>query len=142
LTALLPVPDLPLLETSLRIGLPSIDREHHALLSHLNRLLENPQQPASERFIDVLTCLGGEIGAHFRNEEQILGACGMPQPEVESHFQAHTEILEQYAELNFGLMKGKTYSPPDVLMMIHHWIVGHMLQHDLRIRDFVPAPQA
>jgi hemerythrin-like metal-binding protein len=142
LTALLPVPDLPLLETSLRIGLPSIDREHHALLSHLNRLLENPQQPASERFIDVLTRLGGEIDAHFRNEETVLGACGMPQPEVELHFQAHTEILEQYADLNYGLMNGEHFSRPDVLMMIQHWIIGHLMQHDLRIRDFLPAPQA
>ncbi len=140
--ALLSVPELPLLEASLRIGVPALDREHHALLAHLNRLLENQQQPASESFIDVLTRLGSEIDAHFRSEEKILGACGMPAAEVERHVQAHTEILEQYAELNFGLMKGETYSRPDVLMMIHHWIVGHLMQHDLRIRDYLLVPTA
>ena len=140
--ALSRVPDLPLLETSLRIGLPAIDREHHALLLRLNRLIENPQLPASESFIDVLTHLGGEIDAHFRSEEKVLDACGMPAAEVEMHVKAHTEILEQYTELNFGLMTGKNFSRPDVLMMIHHWIIGHLLQHDLRIRDFLPVPLA
>ena len=136
------VPELPLLKASMRIGLPAIDREHHALLSHLNRLIENPQLPASESFVDVLTCLGGAIDAHFRSEEKILGACGMPAAEVEQHVQAHTEILEQYADLNYGLMTGENVSRPDVLMMIHHWIIGHLLQHDLRIRDFLPVPLA
>jgi hemerythrin-like metal-binding protein len=137
-----PMADLPLLDASMRIGLPAIDREHHALLLHLNRLIENPQLPASESFVDVLTCLGGAIDAHFRSEEKILGACGMPAAEVEQHVQAHTEILEQYADLNYGLMTGENVSRPDVLMMIHHWIIGHLLQHDLRIRDFLPVPLA
>ena len=70
-------------DPSMLIGVQSIDREHSALITQLNRLIENPKaEPASESFAEVLSHLGPQISAHFDNEEGVLKSCGMPASEV------------------------------------------------------------
>jgi hemerythrin-like metal-binding protein len=126
------------LPPSLRIGVPSIDNEHHALMSQLDRLNRNPEaHPRSEAFLDILNQLGEQIGAHFENEEAYLRSCGMPHEKVAEHVQAHTEILDQYVRLNLDLMEGKPVTRADVLLMIKRWIVDHVVRHDLCIRRYL-----
>jgi hemerythrin-like metal-binding protein len=134
------VNDLPLLDPLMRIGVPSIDREHHSLLNQLNRLIDHSHELAqSQTFVDVLTNMGGDLSAHFYSEELILTSCGMPDHEVEQHLLAHTEILEQYAGLNFDLMDAKPLVQTEVLRMIRDWINGHIVLYDIKIRDYLPA---
>jgi hemerythrin-like metal-binding protein len=131
----------PNLPPSLRIGVPSIDKEHHALVSQLDRLNDSPDaHPRSEVFLDILHQLGDAIGAHFDHEEAYLKSCGMPVHEVTEHVQAHTEILDQYVRLNLDLMEGKPVVYAEVLLMIKRWIIDHLMRHDLRIRSYVRAP--
>ncbi|MEI7429519.1 MAG: hemerythrin family protein [Betaproteobacteria bacterium] len=134
--------DLLLLDPLMWIGVPLIDLEHLSLLSQLNRMIDNPDELlGSQEFIDVLTGMGGELSAHFYNEEQLLASCGMPESDVEQHLHAHTEILEQYAELNFDLMEAKPLNRADVLRMIRDWINGHTILYDIKIREYFPTSQ-
>ena len=130
------------LDPSLLIGVPSIDREHRALVWQLNRLLEDTQAlPQSETFSEVLSRLGEDIGAHFDSEEGVLKSCGMPGDEIAKHVQAHDEILEQYTRLSFDLMEGKALARTDVLLLISRWIIDHLLCYDIKIRTYISAPQ-
>jgi hemerythrin len=127
-------------DPSMLIGVHSIDREHFALLTQLNRLIENPlADPASESFVDVLSHLGPQISAHFDSEEGVLKSCGMPAHEVAEHVEAHTAILEQYAQMNCDLMEGKTLARSEALREVKDWIVDHLQRYDSKIRKYVRA---
>lgn len=122
------------------VGITSIDREHAALVDQLDRLQSNPAlHPDSDAFTDLLSRLGRQINSHFESEEEILRTCGMPAEAVLEHFRAHTAILDEYARLNLDMMNGGALSREDALTLIRQWIVGHVLHHDLKIADFVPA---
>jgi hemerythrin len=127
-------------DPSMLVGVHSIDREHSALLSQLNRLLENPlAEPASESFAEVLSLLGPQISSHFDNEEIVLKSCGMPAAEVAEHIEAHTCILEQYAQMNCDLMEGKTLARSEALREVKGWIIDHLRRYDSRIKLYLPA---
>jgi hemerythrin len=128
-------------DPSMLIGVHSIDKEHYALLTQLNRLIENPKaEPASETFAEVLSHLGPQISAHFDSEERVLKSCGMPANEVAEHVEAHTEILEQYARMNCDLMEGKTLARSDALREVKGWIIDHLRRYDSRIKLYLPTP--
>ena len=127
-------------DPSMLIGVHSIDREHYALLTQLNRLIENPlAEPASESFAEVLSQLGPQISAHFDSEEGVLKSCGMPADEVAEHVEAHTEILERYAQMNCDLMEGKTLARSEALREVKGWIIDHLRRYDSRIKLYLPT---
>ena len=124
---------------SLLTGVPSIDAEHAELIAQLDSLDANIQvRLDSATFSETLSQLGSQITAHFNNEESIFKSFGMPEEVVASHVQAHTEILEQYTQLNMDLMQDKVLSRSVVLRMIKDWIIGHVVRHDLIIKDYLP----
>lgn len=128
------------IDPSMLVGVQSIDREHSALITQLNRLIENPQAiPESEPFADVLSHLGPQISAHFDSEEGVLKSIGMPPHELAEHVEAHTEILEQYAQMNCDLMEGKALARSDALLMIKGWIIDHLRRYDSRIKKYLPT---
>ena len=135
-----PMTNLP---PELLIGVLSIDREHHALVILLDRLILQPKVSVrSVRFSEVLNLLGEMLTEHFNNEEMYFSSCGMPIDEVRAHQQAHSEILEQYTQLNLDLMADKVLASSDVARMIKEWIVDHLLEHDLKIRQYAYQPLA
>lgn len=129
----------PSLDSSLLTNVPSIDREHFDLVTQLDALINNVNaHPDTEAFSEILSRLGTQIGTHFRNEETILKSLAMPEVEVFSHIQAHTGILNQYTQMNLDLMEGKVIARADALVMIKRWIVTHLLNYDILIRNYVP----
>ncbi len=128
------------LSGALLTGLPSIDLEHASLVVQLNRLIDNPAiHPATDGFSEILGRLGAQISEHFDSEESILKGCGMPADEVERHVQAHTEILEQYAQMNCDLMDGKPLDRTVAILMIKNWVLDHIAHFDSRIAAFATA---
>jgi len=127
------------LDSSLLTNVPSIDREHFDLVSLLDSLIDNPNaHPDTEAFSEVLGQLGCQIGAHIKNEERILESFAMPEHELLSHIQAHSDILDQYIQMNLDLIEGKTLFRDDALVIVKHWVITHILNYDLQIRDYVP----
>jgi len=127
------------LDSSLLIGVPLIDEEHYELISQLDSLDNNcDAEPQTEFFSEILSQLGQKISAHFDHEEEIFKSFGPPPEVMRSHILAHNEILNQYTELNLGLMAGKVISRSDVLRMIKRWVVDHVLTFDLEIRNYIP----
>ncbi len=134
-----PVPVL--FNSSLQIGLPEVDRQHAALIREFNRLVEDAQaSPSNERFTEVLSRLGCQIGDHFRFEEGLFAGLGMGRDEIDAHVAAHLEIVSQYVELNLELMTHlRSHTRAEVLGQVQHWIADHIVSHDLKMRDYLPA---
>jgi hemerythrin-like metal-binding protein len=128
-------------DPSLHIGLPLIDRPHAALIGELSRLILDEQSSRStEVLVDVLSELGRELDDHFRCEEGLFSSLGMLGPEIDAHVAAHLEILSQYVELNLDLMRQpRAHSAADALGLVRQWVVGHILSHDLRLRELLPS---
>ena len=126
--------------SSLLIGVPAIDAEHRELISTLKALRTNPNAyPGSEAFSEILDQLGRQIMTHFQNEERFFkqSSFGMPADEIRRHEQDHQAIVEQYAALCIDLMQRKAMGRSEALEMVEHWIVGHVVHHDLRLRDYL-----
>lgn len=118
----------------------SIDKEHYDLLSQFNALNSDIDLSAhSARFSEALSRLGQKISTHFDNEEKIFMSSEMSVDAMLAHVQAHSTILEQYTQLNLDLMDGKTFARVELLSMIKHWVIDHIVSHDVLIRDFIPT---
>lgn len=128
------------IDPSLLVGLPIIDHEHAALVAQLQRLLETSVNPtAAGDFSESFSQLGQQIRAHFDSEELTMTALGIPLDDFAAHVVAHDEILNQYAALNLDRMQGARLKPSEMVKVVKGWIVDHLLQHDLKIRDFIGA---
>jgi hemerythrin-like metal-binding protein len=128
------------LDPSLLVGVPSIDNEHFKLVCLLDRLIETTQPIIdSADFSEALNQLGSEMTAHFANEENYLSAFHMPEDDISTHLTAHTTILDQYARLSADLLEGKVPDMSSLLAMFKEWVIGHILNHDLKIRYYLPS---
>jgi hemerythrin len=128
------------LAPSLLLGVPQIDKEHQALLDTFHRLIDGvPSDPASERFSEVMGRLGTQLADHFSNEERLIRSCGMPDEDVDEHLMAHTEILEQYAQIQLDLMSGQAVDSMATFRMIEGWFIDHVATHDLKLKQWLPA---
>lgn len=122
------------------IGLSAIDDQHRHLVALANRLLERPGATMrDERVVDILTALGAALVSHFRSEEAIMGQLGMPEEQIAEHVRAHNRILDQYAEFNIAAAAGAPYCAADVFVRVIDWVGRHMIEHDLVIRNYLPA---
>lgn len=61
----------------------------------------------------------------------------MPSGSMRRHIEAHTEIVSQYTILNLGMMHKQQIEYADVLKLIRSWVIGHVIDHDVKIRDFL-----
>jgi hemerythrin len=127
--------------SSLQIGLPEVDRQHAALIQEFNRLIDDAQAlPSTERFTEVLSRLGSQLGDHFRFEEGLFAGLGMGPDEIDEHVAAHLEIVSQYVELNLDLMTHlRSHTRAEVLGQVQHWVADHIAAYDLKMRDHLPA---
>jgi hemerythrin-like metal-binding protein len=123
------------------VGEPAIDIEHHALHAFLIRwiriLEETESLPESNDFIDAVIRLGELIYMHARNEELILATTSMPESEVKMHKAAHTQIIEQFANLSFMLLEGERLTRVEILRRVRRWIIEHHIEYDLKIRAYI-----
>ena len=134
----MPFPDST--DDALLVGIPQVDQEHAALIGEIARLLGPPVALLdSERFSEVLSRLGGQLGRHFDHEERIIARSGLTGEEVASHYRAHREILEQYTALQLDLMSRTELDQVAVLSMIKTWVIEHLIEFDLKLR---PGPAA
>lgn len=62
---------------------------------------------------------------------------GMPPGSMRRHIETHTEIVSQYTNLNLDMMHKQQIDYADVLKSIRSWVIGHVVDHDVKIRDFL-----
>ncbi len=127
------------LPQQLLIGIPSIDEEHQSLLAQLNELFQSPNDnPQSAQFSEDLSRLSSNLIDHFTNEERVMRSVGIPPDKLARHMDAHSAIIEQITQLSFDLMKRRRVDRVEVVARMKDWILGHLTEHDLDLRNYLP----
>lgn len=115
----------------------SLDEQHAALFQLFNEFIDvveagSPQTVLVERFEHIIS----ETLKHFAYEEQIMKNIGFP---AYSAHKEHHEILRQDADLILKDMQEGKYGDeisPSV-NFLRALIVKHMVEKDLKIRDYI-----
>ena len=122
---------------SLLIGIEEIDRHHQELIDIRNKLVDCcklDNAPHSESFHDILAELFEYSRTHFRAEEALMQS--LEYPDIASHKDEHHRFIEHIVDLSIAVANdpGIHYKALDVLT---EWLVTHLFQADLRIRDHI-----
>lgn len=124
-------------DTAWQIGLPDIDRQHHALVAQLNQLITNEAADLpSPLMSEVLSRIGRDLVTHFQHEERQFALIGLPVDLAAAHVAAHSTILSEFVGLNFELMRPHAHSRGSVLVLLRSWITEHIATFDLRLKDY------
>jgi hemerythrin-like metal-binding protein len=122
----------------LRIGNPSIDTEHQKLIQIANSLLDVMKNglPKSE-FVKILSELREYTVFHFTNEEEYMRSINYPG--LNHQIDEHNQLKRRVKDLQSAVFRGEKISHDELRAMLKEWLVGHILNSDLKIRDFVLA---
>jgi hemerythrin len=63
----------------------------------------------------------------------------MPADSIAQHVAAHQAILVDYTELNMDLMDHHPVVRSEVLFRMERWIQDHIMEYDLKLRDYLPS---
>ncbi len=117
------------------VGNPLLDEQHKRLFELANEVWAARKEPDEEKrrlFKKVLD----ELKAHCLDEERILeqNRC----PTVESHKQAHGEILEQVGEIldSFEDRNSRTWYRMMVFLM-EEFFLKHLIEVDLECKSYL-----
>ncbi len=119
----------------LRFGIDTIDRQHQQLFELAATFEGNGDQI---RVMKTLVLLCEYVREHFREEEELLAACGYPK--LDTHRQLHREFRRMLRELLAEAGRMTLDEIADrVRYLINGWFYNHILVADF---DYVPSVQA
>ena len=126
-----------------------MDEDHRHLLALFNRLTRDfgsapvPGQPPprlrAPRLSEALDELAHEARLHFQREEEVMRVDGYP--DFDDHKADHDLLLAELSvlvrELNDA---GVEHLDETVLETLKDWLLGHVLDFDRRLADFLKNP--
>ena len=123
------------------IGIEGIDRHHQELIGIRNKLVECcklDDAPHSETFHNILADLFDYARRHFHAEEALMQSFNYP--ELDAHRNEHQEFIEKIVDISIGVARDPGIHDK-ALDLLTEWLVTHLLQTDLRIRDHIECRQ-
>ena len=126
---------------TLAIGIEEIDRHHQELIGIRNKLVECcklDDAPHSETFHNILADLFDYARRHFHVEEALMQS--FDYPELDAHRNEHQEFIEKIVDISIGVARDPGIHDK-ALDLLTEWLVTHLLQTDLRIRDHIEYRQ-
>lgn len=121
-------------DSSLSVGIMSIDEEHQLLLGLIQKL--NLASRSSEREVisGVLNELIDYTVKHFRHEEELLQK--YHYPDVEKHIWEHQELTDKV----LAMQKEKRYLVKENFSaLLREWLKHHIVETDRKYADFLAA---
>ena len=124
---------------ALSVGVPEIDEEHRQFIARVNDLnqaiIECRDKPAVERLLDLMLM---EAAHHFWHEQRLLTQ--WKYPGWAAHAAKHAQLTAQFDRVM------KEFEQADVSftwalkgLYIKQLLVDHLLQEDMKYRDFLRA---
>jgi hemerythrin-like metal-binding protein len=122
----------------LATGNPKIDSEHKELIRIANALLRSMSEGRSKNdFSKILHELREYTVLHFNNEEEFMRSVNYP--DIRKHMDEHTELKRKVKDFQRDLFLGQDVDFVRLREMLREWLVGHILECDLKIKTFLLA---
>jgi hemerythrin-like metal-binding protein len=129
-------------DPKLLLGVENIDDEHRALLDLASRI--DHALSAGDRAIDealaLIIELRGEMAKHFLNEEALMAKAGYSG--LSEHQAEHHRLLLHGSDIEMQATMRDRYSPGELALFIHKWLVGHMEVDDKKFGEFMARQYA
>jgi hemerythrin-like metal-binding protein len=120
------------------IGNAKIDGEHKELIRIANALLRSMSEGRSKNdFSKILHELREYTVFHFNNEEEFMRS--MNYPDIRKHMDEHTELKRKVKDFQRDIFLGQDVDFVRLREMLKGWLVGHILECDLKIKTFLLA---
>jgi hemerythrin len=117
------------------VGVSKMDRQHKKLIGMLNRLINEPgAQTHSETISDLLSGMISYAREHFRDEEALMAEYGYPFKEHQ--MEQHKEFVVKTVDFCSAVELGVDIVPQVMLDYLKDWLVHHILQQDMRYKQF------
>lgn len=127
-----------------------MDDDHRALAATLNRLARDygpradvapysPPHPDLTPLQEALAGLMRQARDHFRREEEVMRVDGYPG--LLDHKSEHDLLLAELSMLCRGLEgSGRQWLDADLLASLKDWLLGHVLELDRDLAEFLKRP--
>ncbi|HTX80178.1 MAG TPA: bacteriohemerythrin [Longilinea sp.] len=121
------------------VGVEELDHQHRRLIQLINRLL-SPQEPVdtrSEAISDTLLAMTRYAEEHFKTEEALMQEYDYPG--LEDQQRRHRAYRKKTVDLSVDTMYGMDSVPETLLTYLRDWWVQHILEEDMKYKDFFAA---
>lgn len=120
------------------VGDETIDNDHKTLFRMINEFYDAFTYSRKRSDLNrILIKLVNYSEEHFQREERIMADHGFPA--TEEHHKVHEELYEMIFTLNKRLETDPAPLDRDAVSFLKHWLVDHILKHDLALGDFLRA---
>lgn len=124
--------------SDLMLGIPHVDAQHQQLVTLINSLHDELDNPIPDRAVvgEVLKGLIAYTHKHFTEEEATFQRYGYPQAKAHAaeHGQFTTQVMNWLQRFEAG-----EEVDLEAMAFLKHWLLHHILQED---RAYVPFLQA
>ncbi|RKZ92983.1 MAG: hemerythrin [Candidatus Parabeggiatoa sp. nov. 1] len=120
------------------VNIKVIDEQHQHLVNILNRISEvdiADEDKEKRQIRRVFAELADYMTYHFDTEEEILKAANYPY--FQWHKQQHYELAKQLLELQISFSKGDSTVSVELLELLNHWLIDHILDSDKKYVPFL-----
>jgi hemerythrin len=122
------------------VGVKEMDEQHKKLLGMINRLIEEQHTLTDPRTIaDLLTEMTDYAQVHFRAEEFLLAEYGYEQISVQE--KQHQAFIDKTISFYSATDIGPNVLSVALLDYLGTWLVGHILQEDMKYKDFFKSKE-
>ena len=119
-----------------------IDDDHRHLIDIINRFgryLEQGRSGVNDA-LDVLTALEFYAGTHFEREERLQRL--VRYPESPAHGAEHARLRRELTAMIVRASSAPEEADAELMTgvgkLLRAWLLGHVIQHDLRMKPYVP----
>ncbi len=121
----------------LKLGIPSLDKDHQVLVRMLNDLADAVAQSKSQGVLEkVLAGLLNYTKTHFAREERHFDQHGYP--DEAAHKREHAALTEKAFAVQAKLQDGNaSVLGMEVLTFLKDWLVNHIQGSDARYAPFL-----
>lgn len=117
------------------VGVKEMDEQHKKLLGMINRLIEEQHTLTDPRTIaDLLTEMTDYAQVHFRAEEFLMAEYGYEQ--ISAQKKQHQDFIDKTISFYSASDIGPNVLSMALLDYLGTWLVGHILQEDMKYKNF------
>ncbi len=117
------------------VGNEMVDDDHKELIRLLNQYEEAIGKQDARLLRQTFEGLSDYAEAHFEREEKLMEAVYFP--ERRTHGEIHKDLMRRVTDFHFRILGGEKLPIAQASRFLHDWLVNHVLQEDLKMRDYV-----